>query len=186
MTYFGSIAGKPAKDYRDDYNNRTIHMARGAGVEYRGYTIQEKRDFGDCGHFISGQYVKHGYVVTDGGIINEMPAATWFLTVEAAMRAIDDLIASRDLTPAGAEHPFWALNRFRGNCEERAPELALLLQQVMDESRNFISPDLQSRVDALLDRIDDNCDMRTTVVQVDKSRTRQGERHTGRFGVMPR
>jgi hypothetical protein len=176
----------PAADFRDDrHDNRSIRMARGA-VTYRGFTIKEKGDFGSgSGHFIRGMYVSHGYVVTDGGIINVMPAATWFLTVEDAMRAIDDLITSANMRRQTSEHPFWALHRFRANAEERAPELALLLQRVMDNKEVFydLDDDLQQAIAYTLGRIDDNCDMRPTRGPVGGPWTRDGERVTGRFGM---
>ncbi len=126
---FGSIPGLPANDFRDqDHHNRTIRLANGK-TTYRGYTIEEKKDFGKRPFLIFGFGVTHGYVVTDGGIVNEMPGGCWFLTVHEAMRGIDDLIDSkRGFVDARSEHPFWTLHRFRRNAEERAPELALLLQ----------------------------------------------------------
>lgn len=190
---FGSIEGLPAADFQDEKGNRSIRLKDGK-VTYRGYTIVEKKDFGRQPFLISGFGVSHGYVVTDGGIVNEMPAGCWFLTVESAMRAIDDLIASRALprTEPGGEHPFWSLNRFRRNTEERAPELALLLQELVEfVDRNFDDlrerdsiPDALADARQLLDRIDFNCDMRSTVHDVATgTRTKQGPRKTGRFGL---
>lgn len=54
----------------------------------RKYRIQPKRDFGSSkGFLINGQWVKSGFVVTDG-FCNVMPGATWFQTVADAFRAI--------------------------------------------------------------------------------------------------
>lgn len=178
----------PSADFREKRNgNRSIRMSRG-DVTYRGFTIKEKGDFGTgSGHFIRGMYVRHGYVVTDGKIINVMPAATWFLTVDDAMKAIDDLITASNMrrSPSG-EHPFWALHRLRTNAEERAPELALLLQRVMDNKEVFydLDDDLQDQIAATLNQIDNNCDMRPTRGPIDGPWTRDGERETGRFGVI--
>lgn len=54
----------------------------------RKYRIQPKRDFGSGnGFLINGQWVKAGFVVTDG-FCNVMPGATWFQTIADAFRAI--------------------------------------------------------------------------------------------------
>jgi hypothetical protein len=188
MDGLGGVTPLPAEQFRDEYGNRSIRMGRGTGVSYRGFTIKEKGDFGSHGHYIRGHHVKHGYVVTDGGIINVMPAATWFLTVDDAMKAIDDLITAHNIRREGrAEHPFWALHRFRANAEERAPELAMLLQRVMDNKDVFydLDDDLQQAIADTLNRIDDNCDMRGRRGPVGGPWTRDGERTTGRFGVLP-
>jgi hypothetical protein len=44
------------------------------------YHIKPKRDFGLYGWYDSETRtnIRHGYVVTDGGIINVMPGACWF------------------------------------------------------------------------------------------------------------
>lgn len=54
------------------------------------FRIVPKRDFGPgSGFFIDGRYIKSGFVVTDpSGFCNVMPGAIWFLTIEAAYRAI--------------------------------------------------------------------------------------------------
>lgn len=51
------------------------------------FRIVPKRDFGSHGFLINGQWVKTGFVVTDG-LCNIMPGATWFQTVAEAMRAL--------------------------------------------------------------------------------------------------
>lgn len=56
---------------------------------YRGYTIQPKRDFPPGGYLSNGKVITKGWVVTDGGIVNVMPGATWFYTVKEAIEAID-------------------------------------------------------------------------------------------------
>ena len=60
-------------------------------VDYRGFTIEPKRDFGPSGFYIGGKFIKRGYVVVKDGC-NAMPGATWFYTVEDAKNAIDILI----------------------------------------------------------------------------------------------
>lgn len=48
------------------------------------YRIVPKLDFGPGpGYLIEGEYVKKGFIVTDG-ICNIMPGATWFRTIEDA------------------------------------------------------------------------------------------------------
>ena len=60
-------------------------------LDYRGFTVEPKRDFGQSGFYIGGKFVKRGFVVTKGGC-NAMPGATWFLSVEDATQAIDTFI----------------------------------------------------------------------------------------------
>lgn len=57
-------------------------------VDYHGFTIEPKRDFGPTGFFIDGKFIKRGYVVVKDGC-NAMPGATWFYTIELAKEAID-------------------------------------------------------------------------------------------------
>lgn len=53
--------------------------------------ITPKRDFGSGkGFLINGEWVKSGFVVTDG-FVNVMPGATWFRTIPEALRAIEVL-----------------------------------------------------------------------------------------------
>lgn len=193
MTGYATIDGvqpKAIDKFLDDKDNRTVHgRAPKFGMMYRGFAIEPKRDFGKDGVYQYGMYTKEGFVVTDGGMCNVMPAATWFRTVESAMRAIDDLIDSQVMARVGSgEHPFWALNRFRRESEERAPELALLLQALystLDWSKvNTETEELLPRVQALLNQIDDNCDTRDTVHDfASGEKTRVGPRVTGRFGL---
>lgn len=78
--------------------------------------IEPKRDFGKgpgywlpgAGNTGTGNYgfVKTGFVVTDGGIVNVMPAATWFRTIPDALTAIRCLELS-----AGDSNTFWNLIR---------------------------------------------------------------------------
>lgn len=185
---YAKFGDRDASPYRlPEDGNRTVRLGPGGKVVYRGYAIEPKRDFGGQGHLIYAHEVKHGYVVTDGGIVNVMPGATWFLTVVDAMRAIDDLITSESLGPGPTgEHPFWALHRFRNNCEERAPELATLLQEIVNGLDPVkTDPRLQGVIGsatALLDQIDANCDRRDTIREVGGEARKVGERQTGRFG----
>jgi len=79
-------------------------------VEYRGFTVEPKRDFGPTGFYIKGRFVKLGYVVVKDGC-NAMPGATWFGTIEDAKEAIDVLIdvGGDDIWNPAAGHAekFW-------------------------------------------------------------------------------
>lgn len=86
-------------------------------MNYRGYNIVPKRDFGNQPFLIDGEMVKHGYVVTAASGeyrgCNVMPGATWFQTVEEAKEGIIALQNSK-----GNSDRFWrALQRQCGNCE---------------------------------------------------------------------
>lgn len=171
----------PAK-FRDESGNRTIKIGA-EGTIYRGFLIVPKKDFGKGGYLVSGHFVTEGYIVGDGPLSNVMAGATWFQTVQSAMRAIDDWITAESLERTTGEHPFWALTRFRHQCEERAPELALLLQAVMDNPEVRMNGTLFSQITRLLDEIDRNCDRRDTVVTVGGGSHKRGIRATGRFGL---
>ena len=60
-------------------------------IDYCGFTIEPKRDFGPTGFNIDGTFTKIGYIVIKDGC-NAMPGATWFHTIENAKNAIDILI----------------------------------------------------------------------------------------------
>ena len=79
-------------------------------IDYRGFTIEPKRDFGPTGFYIDGKFTKIGYVVIKDGC-NAMPGATWFHTTESAKNAIDILIevGGADIwnRPAGYSRRFW-------------------------------------------------------------------------------
>ena len=60
-------------------------------IDYRGFTIKPKRDFGPKGFYINGKFTKIGYVAVKDGC-NAMPGATWFHTIESAKEAINILI----------------------------------------------------------------------------------------------
>lgn len=87
---------------------------------YCGYTIKPKKDWGPYGGFlIDGEVVKEGWVVTDGGIINVMPGATWFRTMKEAHKGIAALELAKALAATGQvkpplntnpeAHAFWML-----------------------------------------------------------------------------
>lgn len=59
-------------------------------IDYRGFTVEPKRDFGPIGFLVDGQFTKIGYVVTKRSC-NAMPGAVWFRTIEDAKTAIDAL-----------------------------------------------------------------------------------------------
>jgi hypothetical protein len=77
-----------------------------AVLNYRGFAVEPKRDFGSVGFYIGGRFIKEGFVVVKGGS-NVMPGATWFRTIESAKHAIDVFI---DVD--GDAHKFWT--RLRG------------------------------------------------------------------------
>lgn len=81
-------------------------------MEYRGYTIKPKLDFGKYGFYIDGEYVKTGFVVTDG-FCNVMPGATWSQTEDGAKVLIDIYI-----TAEGDAEKFWDLVKVRRKREE--------------------------------------------------------------------
>jgi len=60
-------------------------------IEYRGFTVESKRDFGPSGFLVDGRFTKIGYVVIKNGC-NAMPGAVWFRTIEDAKNAIDVFI----------------------------------------------------------------------------------------------
>lgn len=177
------ITPEPAGRYIGEDGRRHILLVSQTPT-YRGFTIAAKRDF-DIGFLIDGFLVRAGYIVTDG-VCEVMPGAVWFQTVQHAMKAIDDLIASQAMPrgPTG-EHPFWALNRLRGAAEARAPELVRMLEAVVEwQGRPEIQETpLGEDVVELLDAVDFNCDMRPTVHHADGSVTKQGPRQTGRYGM---
>lgn len=166
--------------YRDDKGNRTIRMGA-EGTLYRGFVIQPLHHAHP--HRIFAHPVSGGYTVTDGSAAI-MPGATWHQTVFGAMTAIDDYITAQSLGRGpGGEHAFWALSRFRHNCEERAPELATLLEEVFQHAEVRLPGDLFGRIRDALNQIDANCDTRDSVIDVTTgARTKLGERQTGRFG----
>lgn len=77
-------------------------------MSYAGFEIWPKRDFGPSGYWIDGKTVTSGFVVCPEGqrIVNAMPGATWFQTVEDAEQGIDVFLA------AGQDaQRFWHLMR---------------------------------------------------------------------------
>jgi hypothetical protein len=75
-------------------------------IDYRGFTIEPKRDFGPTGSLVDGRLTKVGYVAVRDGC-NAMPGATWFSTIESTKEAIDVLI-----TVGSDSERFW--QRVRG------------------------------------------------------------------------
>jgi hypothetical protein len=52
------------------------------------FRVVPKRDFGSGpGFLINGDWVRHGFVVTDG-MCNIMPGATWFQSIPEALDAL--------------------------------------------------------------------------------------------------
>ena len=79
-------------------------------IDWHGFTIEPKRDFGPSGFFLDGRFTKIGYVVVKDGC-NAMPGATWFRSIEDAKDAIDVLIevGGADIwqRPAAYSKRFW-------------------------------------------------------------------------------
>ncbi len=79
-------------------------------IDYRGFTVEPKRDFVGSGFYINGKFTKRGYVVVKDGC-NAMPGATWFHTIESAKEAIDILIdvGGEDIWNPAPDHAkrFW-------------------------------------------------------------------------------
>lgn len=76
-------------------------------INYRGYKIIPKRDFGKYPYQNNGCVYSKGYVVTDG-TCNVMPGATWSHSVIEAKAMIDTLHESIE---TGKD--FWELHRVK-------------------------------------------------------------------------
>ncbi|MBV6717159.1 hypothetical protein [Paenibacillus chitinolyticus] len=72
-------------------------------IEYKGYIIQPKLDFGKLHWIVRGNDIRRGYVVTDGGV-NVMPGATWYCSTIEARVAIDTLVEAKETAA-----DFWML-----------------------------------------------------------------------------
>ena len=81
-------------------------------IEYRGYKIEPKLDFGKYPYQGAGYVCSKGYVVTDG-ICNVMPGATWSQDVIGAKVMIDTLIESKE-----TGNDFWDLLREKQGLSE--------------------------------------------------------------------
>lgn len=79
-------------------------------VEYQGFTIQPKRDFGGVPYHDAGNVYQRGFIVTKDHM-QVMPGGAWFTSVIEARAAIDILLE------AGPEQ-FWEVWRQRSNGEE--------------------------------------------------------------------
>lgn len=74
-------------------------------IEYRGYQIKPKLDFGGQSYQGAGYVHSKGYVVTDG-CCNVMPGATWSHDIVGAKVMIDTLIEAQE-----TGNKFWDLLR---------------------------------------------------------------------------
>lgn len=74
-------------------------------IEYRGYHIVPKRDFGNSPFQSAGCIFSKGYIITDG-YCNMMPGASWSHDVIGAKVMIDILIEAKE---SGKD--FWDLLR---------------------------------------------------------------------------
>lgn len=93
-------------------NNGMINVPN-IKLEYRGYYIVPKRDMGSSAWLVNANLIRKGYVVTDDGIINVMPGATWFKSVVEAKVAIDILFEAND-----DSQKFWELLREKQGLSE--------------------------------------------------------------------
>lgn len=85
-------------------------------LEYRGYHIVLKRDFGRHFHLVDGMPCRWGFIVTKGGA-NALPGAVWCQTVKEAKQCIDCLIETGD---TGAFHDLTGLY---SRAEARLPQV---------------------------------------------------------------
>jgi len=76
-------------------------------VEYRGYRIVPKLDFGRRPFLADGVWVSSGYVVTDG-MCNVMPGGVWAESVPEAKTMVDVFIETN-----GDAQKFWEVMRSR-------------------------------------------------------------------------
>ena len=80
-------------------------ISRENPLEYRGFTIEPKRDFGRYGYRDDdGTIIKTGWIVVEN-YCNALPGAVWCKTIEQACECIDQLLESR---MTGQD--FWAIH----------------------------------------------------------------------------
>jgi hypothetical protein len=96
-------------------------------LNYCGYTIVVKRDFGDKFYMLDGMPCNFGYNVTKDQK-NPIPGAGWFQTVADAKTGIDCLIAS-----AGDAQRFHALYKRAKSMHRVAPELWVSLEKIKEK-----------------------------------------------------
>jgi hypothetical protein len=82
-------------------------------IDYNGFVIVPKLDFGGGAFFIKGTKVMRGYIVSNGGITNVMPGATWFQSIIEARVAVDILTSV-----GGNSQLFWLKLRGLQGLEE--------------------------------------------------------------------
>lgn len=84
-------------------------------IDYRGYTIVPKRDFGNIAYQSNGCVYRKGYVVIGGEyrICNVMPGGIWFNSIVEAKDGIDTLIESKE---SGKD--FWAIQKEKDGLNE--------------------------------------------------------------------
>lgn len=81
-------------------------------IEYRGYHIVPKRDFGGYPFSSNGNTYRRGYVVVQG-CVNVMPGATWSSSVIEAKAMIDSYIEAD-----GDNQLFWEIHRKKQGRDE--------------------------------------------------------------------
>ena len=87
---------------RDEPQNKREEV-----MEYRGYQIEVKKDFGSLGYFIGnfGEKISSGYVIVKNGA-NVLPGATWAKDIETSHVLIDIFETAK-----GDSARFWELHR---------------------------------------------------------------------------
>lgn len=85
-----------------------LNLLHAHSIEFKGFTIKLKRDFGSQWFLIDGMPCMWGYVVTQNGM-NVMPGATWFQTVKDAKQGIEALLQAR--ASQQGEAAFWGILR---------------------------------------------------------------------------
>lgn len=144
-------------------------------VEYRGFGIVRKMDFGNQPHLIDGHMVKEGYLAIENGC-NALPGATWGQTVQSVKNMIDDLItaredaATKDIPVATA---FWARVRLRRAAQKIALKMAAMLAGYAETD-----PTRNPELDAVMQILEDAIDTRSTTLHVDGKITRIGPKVT--------
>lgn len=140
-------------------------------LTYRGYTIEEKKDFGNQGFVIDGFEIKHGFIVTKNGAL-AMPGGAWFLTTASAKQGIDDLIASGD---DGARfhiidghpypiHEYHIRSKLRRAVNGRSMELYRAIRAHIEQTYDATGG-AQGGLRKLLEEIENTVDMRGTIVR---------------------
>lgn len=100
----------------------------GGEVEYRGYTLKAKRDFGRQPFMIGGHAIDFGFLVLDGNGTFCTPGASWDVTLEGAKRSAD--IQALYDPESAARHVYWdMLAYWKGDADKWAYRALTVAQQ---------------------------------------------------------